>query len=281
MPTTLPQPGVHRQVPFNEYLRWPAVSKHDLDLVNRSPRHYQAAKLTPTETTPAMAFGSAAHTWILEPEKAPLEIAVRPNYDRRTKAGKEMAAEFDAGAFGKTIITEEDARHLAAMSAAVNQHKIAAKLIDDAIAIEASVLWQDERTKAMCRCRPDIIGKDYVVDLKTTYDASKDGFAKSVHKYRYQVQAAYYLDACMALNELPPESAFIFIAVEKKPPYGVAVYTLTKEDLDRGRFQYEKDLTRYAHCMQTGHWFGYSESINYIELPSYARNQIDNETGNV
>lgn len=272
--------GVHRDVPFSDYLRWDAVSKHDLDLIARSPAHFQAAKNAPVETTPAMAFGTAAHTWILEPKKAPMEVAVMPKYDRRTKAGKEAAAEFEAMSFGKTIVTEDDARHLAAMSAAVNSHKIAARLIDDATAIEASVLWKHERTGELARCRPDIIGPDYVVDLKTTFDASKEAFAKTVHKYRYQVQAAFYIDACTSLKALPPESAFIFIAVEKKPPYGVAVYTLTKEDLERGRFQYERDITRYHHCRETGHWFGYADSINYIELPSYARNQIDEITGN-
>lgn len=273
-------PGAHRDVPFKTYLSWDAVSKHDLDLVARSPAHYRAAKLTPQETTPAMAFGTAAHAWILEPETAASQVVVLPKIDRRTRDGKKQWEEFEMMHPNKTRITDEDARHLAAMAAAVNNHKIAGKLLNEKTATEVSVLWQDERTQAMCRCRPDLVANDIIVDLKTTYDASKAAFSHTMHKYRYHVQAAYYLDGCRAAGLVPEKSDFVFIAVEKKPPYGVAIYHLPFDDIERGRFQYERDLTRFAYAQKTGHWFGYSENIDTLELPYFARKEIDILTAN-
>jgi exodeoxyribonuclease VIII len=272
--------GAHADVPFKEYLSWEAVSKHDLDLVSKSPAHYRASKLTPTETTPAMHFGTAAHAWILEPETAARHVAIAPKIDRRTKDGKAQWAEFEMMHANKTHINSDDARHLSAMSAAVNNHKIAKELLKSRKGTEVSVLWQDPRTKSMCRCRPDLVTDNIIVDLKTTYDASKAAFMHTVHKYRYHVQAAYYLDGCRAVGLVPEVSDFIFIAVEKKPPYGVAVYHLAADDIDRGRFQYERDLTRYTYAFQHNHWFGYSESIDTIELPYFARKEIDILTAN-
>lgn len=273
-------PGVWPQMPFDQYLALPGVSKHELDLIARSPAHYQEAKLNPPETTPAMAFGTAAHTWILEPDEAPGQLLVAPKVDRRTKAGKEAWAEFEATAGARTIVSEEDARHLSKMSAAVHNHAAANTLLKARTYTEISVQWQDERTQALCRCRPDLLTSDFIVDLKTTFDASPAAFAKTVHKYRYHVQAAYYLDGCRAHGLVADNATFLFIVVERKPPYGVALYALPQDDLDRGRYQYERDLTRYAHCSKSGHWFGYSDSITYINLPSYARNEIDALTGN-
>lgn len=272
--------GLHKDIPFREYQRWPAVSKHDLDLVSRSPAHYQAAKQNPPETTPAMHFGTAAHSWILEPHKAPHEVAVRPKVDRRTAAGKEAAAEFEALSIGKTIISEEEASRLAKMAAAVSSSKLARSLIEKADHIEASLFVENQQFEVATRCRPDIIHHNLVVDLKTANDASPKAFASSMVKYRYHVQAAYYLDLCKAAGVVTDDAQFVFLVVEKMPPFGVALYSVRPDDIDRGRLQYERDLQRYAHCQKTGHWFGYSDSISYCDLPNWARNEIDNTYGN-
>ena len=273
-------PGVYRGLPFGNYLAMPGVSKHELDLVARSPAHLLASKEAPQEVTPAMQFGTAAHAWILEPDKAPDQVIVSPKVDRRTKAGKEAYAQFEAMAGARTVISEEDARHLAKMSASVNSHRLAGKLLREAKDIEVSCQWEDERTGVMCRCRPDAISGDFIIDLKTTFDASRPAFAGTLYKYRYHVQAAYYLEGCKRLGLVSEDAQFLFIVAERKPPYGVAIYALPTDDLDRGRFQYERDLTRYAHCVKTGEWFGYTETIDYINLPFYARKEIDLLTGN-
>lgn len=273
------QYGIHRDVPFEEYQSWEAVSKHQLDLIARSPKHYMTAKENPPETTPAMHFGTAAHAWILEPETAPNHVAVAPRADRRTKAGKEAWAEFEMMHAGKTLVSEQDARDIARMAAAVQDHPIASKLLREASHIECSALHAHAMGVDV-RCRPDMISGNVIVDLKTAVDASQAHFASSMHKYRYHVQAAFYLDIMQALDIVDLNAQFVFMVVEKKPPYGVAMYAVQPEDIDRGRLQYERDMRRYKYGLETGQWPGYTETIGYVPLPFYARKEIDTLTGN-
>lgn len=149
--------------------------------------------------------------------------------------------------------------------------------------------------------------KDIIVDLKTTEDASPEGFAKSMANYRYDVQHAYYMDGTrLALEQgkcTPPQKGtaelsvywidpvtgvlcrcrpdfwngypkrFAFIAVEKKPPHAVAVYVLDSDGVDIGRAQYQHDLRIYAECLRTNEWPGYGDKIQTISLPAWHANK--------
>lgn len=272
--------GIHRHVPFHEYQQWDAISKHDLDDMARSPAHFQAAQSKPQLVTPAMTFGTACHTMILEPQNACEEIAVMPKCDRRTKAGKEMAAEFKAASDGMAVITQEEYDRILEMRMAVDRHPVGGPMVKNARYIEASANWEDPSTGLRSRCRPDIVHDDLVVDLKTAMDAGRWAFASSMHKFRYHVQAAYYLDGLINLGVVSPNAKFIFLVVEKLPPHAVAIYAVQQEDIERGRLQYERDIIRYARCKKENHWPGYSEAIGYIDLPIFSRREIDALTGN-
>lgn len=64
------KPGIYTadQLPNEEYHALDAISKSDLDKINRSPAHYKYAKENPTPPTPAMERGTAVHMAVLEPE---------------------------------------------------------------------------------------------------------------------------------------------------------------------------------------------------------------------
>jgi exodeoxyribonuclease VIII len=108
---------------------------------------------------------------------------------------------------------------------------------------------------------------DFVVDLKTTEDASPEEFAKSCANYRYHVQDPFYRDGLAAVKRKP--RAFVFIAVEKKAPHAVGVYVLRAEDVELGRMQYRANLNRYAECLQSGKFPAYSEKVESLALPAW------------
>jgi exodeoxyribonuclease VIII len=99
-----------------DYHAHPAISKSHLDLIARSPLHYWARFLDPKrvipEPTPAMRIGSAVHTHVLELDKWDTEYTVAPDgLDRRTKAGKEAWAAFEAeSANGRTVLSRDGCR---------------------------------------------------------------------------------------------------------------------------------------------------------------------------
>jgi exodeoxyribonuclease VIII len=255
-----------------EYHARPEVSKSGLDLVHRSPLHYWNRYLNPDrepeDPTPAMMIGSALHTAVLEPHLFDDEYAVAPACDRRTKEGKMIWADFEQQAAGKTLLKAEDATNIELMSAAVRQHKAAGFLLRMPGRCEQSYFWTDETSGEKCKCRPDWHSEDRLIiaDVKTCEDASPGAFLrKAVFAYRYHVQAAFYSKGLGAKQ-------FIFIAVEKKAPYAVGVYTLPAELVERGWQEAQADLQRLAECRAANQWPGYGESIQELPLPAWLSN---------
>ena len=84
-------------MPADEYHSDPAVVGHSaLVSLLHSPKHYYADLQRGRKVTPAMEFGTAFHTQVLEPERFAVEFVVKPKFDLRTTVGKENSAAWDA-----------------------------------------------------------------------------------------------------------------------------------------------------------------------------------------
>lgn len=174
---------------------------------------------------------------------------------------------------GRIILNQDQWDQIHGMRDSVMDHLSASALLRAPGDAEMSVYWNDPETGVLCRCRPDYWRHDnVVVDLKTTEDASPEGFARSIANWRYDVQAAFYTDGIKSATGRDVR-AFVFIAVEKKPPYAVGVYVLDSASLELGRAQYRADLYVYAECVEDESWPGYSNRIETIELPAWHANK--------
>lgn len=247
-------------MPADEYHAHPAVSKSVLDKIARSPLHCRAyLDGERAEPTASMEFGTAFHTAVLEPQRYAEYYTVFSG-DRRTKDGK--AAYESILASGRSVIKADDADAILKMAAAIEHHPAARELLTSGQP-EISVFWRDDQTGLQCKCRPDWFRSDgIVVDLKTTDDASPEAFARSISTYRYHVQAAHYMEGTKA-------ERFVFVVVEKKAPYAVAVYELDQLSLEHGMMARRFDLALFDECMRNGRWPGYSEEIQPISLPAW------------
>lgn len=285
------KPGIYADISNEDYHAGEGISKSGLDLIHRSPAHYMAAKLAPREETPALVLGTAVHAAVLEPDRFLAEYVATPAFDRRTKAGREVFAEFQVENAGKTLIAQEQYETALAIRDAVYAHPVAKRLLVGGRA-EQSAYWEQEiaySNPMLCKCRPDYLRPDgLIVDLKTTEDARADHFLRSVVNYRYYVQQAWYQrglslacrgasteDGVMPTEALylseEGENAFIFLAVEKQPPYGIGVYLLPPELAEQGRIEMEQDLALYASCMRSGTWPGYAESVQVLDMPKWLK----------
>lgn len=252
-----------------EYHADPAISKSDLDLINRSPAYYKYVKENPIEQTAAMLLGSVFHKLVLERETFAAEYAVCPAVDRRTKAGKETYKSFvDVLHDDVEVITDDVYKAAQAMAESVKNHPIAARLLQGGQA-ELSYFWEENGVQ--CKCRPDYLRADIkcVIDLKTTQNASPESFVKASYDYRYHVQAAWYLRGLKACN-VNAEN-FIFIAVEKDPPYTVCVYAADELMIKLGNSEAGENLSTLCECMRSGNWYGYEETpiIHSLSLPDW------------
>lgn len=271
-PAKLPSIGLHRDVSYDDYARWDAVHHSILRHFNRTAAHAREAIVNPADSTVAQAEGWAAHLAVLDPDRFALECIAAPKFDKRTTTGKEGWAAFQAGNAGKTILTQDEHALCLRIRDAVWAHPTARELLMGAGANEVSALWTDADTGLAVKARLDrltsLAGWPVVMDLKTARNASPAAFARDVHFFHYHQQGALYLDGCDALAPHPRK--FVFVAVEKEPPYAVAVYELEQDAIDLGRDEYQKHLVAYARCIETNRWPGYPESMGYISVPSWA-----------
>jgi exodeoxyribonuclease VIII len=124
----------------------------------------------------------------------------------------------------------------------------------------------------MMRGRPDALGDNLIVDLKTAQDASPDAFARTAANFGYHAQAAYYLDGLRNLGYCDEQAVFLFVVVEKTPPFGVAVYALDDDAIEAGRAQYEDAWSTYRSCRASNNWPSYpgSQKIETLSLPRWA-----------
>lgn len=250
-----------------EYHAAPGISKSGLDRLARSPAHYLAYLREDRPETPALRTGRLLHSAILEPDS--LALAIGPDCDKRTKAGKEEWAKFEAQAMGSEIVTADESEQIRKMRDAAYTHPAARRLLFAPGQAEASGWWFDQTTGELCRCRPDYHRLDgIVVDLKTTEDAGP-AFKKSCANYFYHKQAAFYCDGVAAITgEMP--AGFVFVAVEKQAPFAVATYQLDAEALEIGRALYQRDLMTLAECKISRQWPAYSDKIETLSLPGWA-----------
>lgn len=243
--------GIYSDIPHDVYHSMrDYVSNSYLSRLDKCP----AAAKVPQEDTPAMLLGRAVHCYVLEgAEEFDKHFCVAPAVNKRTNGGKAAWAEFCAANPGKDVITADEYQMLIAMREAVYQHPFARMVLAEGLS-EQTVIWADSTTGIKCQCRPDRIpsnGVGVLVDLKTTGDAGERGFTHSVVNYGYARQSAFYLDGYNAATGADAD-AFIFIAVEKIPPYRVETYLLDPEFIRFGRYDYQRLLNIELQCREQG-----------------------------
>ncbi|SEJ07495.1 PD-(D/E)XK nuclease-like domain-containing protein [Nitrosomonas eutropha] len=262
----------------DEYHKRPEIGHSSLVRIMRSPAHYREYIKNPVEPTANMVLGSAFHSYLLEEEIFRRNFVVMPKFDRRTKEGKELALAWDAENSGKTGLTPEQIQTISEMSSSVRQHPGAASLLNHGLA-EISGFWIEKRTEISCKFRPDFLVLDRktnaitgIVDVKSCIDASADGFSKAIVNLGYDVQAPYYQDGLYELTGY--RVPFYFIAVEKEPPYAVAVYRTSDNVMEIGRKKYQAALQLLGWCKEHNTWPAYQPDgvIEEIDLPRWASN---------
>lgn len=261
-----------------EYRQHPAVSRSELWHIRESPLKFRYFKENPQEPTPALLFGQVFHKLALEPDTFQLEFIVAPEVNRRTKAGQQAWAEFLSEHADKTVIPAEMYTQAAEMCKALAAEPFAVKLLNGRR--EVPFFWVDDRTGEACKCRVDCLNTGYsqpiIVDVKSTTDASTAEFSKSAIKYGYDFQAAMYSDGVE--HNIMERPLFVFIAVEKDPPYAVNILQADELLIRRGCSLFREYMEIYHDCKQTGNWYGYlgkKNQINNLALPSWLAKEVE------
>ena len=294
--------GLHADIPAEEYHEIDRCSNSRLSLLEQSPAHAKEAMDNPKPSTKSQRIGTAAHTAILEPHLMEDVAAVAGQCSATTNSGSQCSysgkvrrngqwycgthdpGEDEAGeAYDGLVVSEDDHDDIQAMAEAVQEHEAASSLLDGALK-ELTVLFDWERIdtetgevvgELPCKARIDAFdaGQGLLVDLKTTRDASKEEFRRTLWNYGYFRQLAFYRFALEYASKYEAQACLI-IAVENEPPYGVAVYELSETTLRAGERQLEDLMKLYEKCWRTGEWPCYPEEVQGLELPSWAWDKL-------
>ena len=254
-----------------------AISKSRLANMSICPAYFKWCEDNPTEPSEDMVLGSAFHKIVLEPETFDKEFMIMPHFDRRTKEGRLGYENLMNKVQGEciTLITKEQYDTICGMRDSIMSNPYARKLINGNI--EQSMYFTDDLTKVECKCRPDVWRKvaDRVVitDLKSAKSVMPNDFMRDCVKYHYDLQTAMYRDGASKVLGVPKDNIdFVFIAVEKKPPYLLNIMQADTYVIQKGEADFREYIGTYAECKADGVFYGLNGKngiINTLSLPEY------------
>ena len=198
-----PTLGVHQGVPMELYHALDAVSASRLSDMKRSPAFCLHRQQTPSTPSEAMAFGTAAHTAILEPDEFEQRYALDPPPSeariaskdgdtaaawrgwRNTKEYNGLAAE--AAAKGGSLLSSEDWEACERIRENAMASPVAKVLRAEDAAAEVSIIAEDPEHGLLRKVRPDDLTPSarMIVDVKMARDVTPDGFARAAFSYGY------------------------------------------------------------------------------------------------
>jgi hypothetical protein len=252
-------------------------------LLSKSPAHaaMEHPKLggVKRESTAAMSTGTLVHMIMA---KQVDRIAVSFYDDFRTKEAR--AFRDSAIADGKLVVKSGAIADVMPLidnilsRAAVG---ITNTPFTDTAKHEVAAIWKE----AGCYCRAlfDVLnvtehGAD-IWDWKTTNDISDRGIEKAVAKYRYDIQAAFYL---RGLETLMPayrgRTSFIFVFVESEAPHTVRRVCLQPSYLQHANAKVAEAIDVWSHCLANNDFPLMPPDTLALELPAWLDDSEDEIT---
>ena len=200
------------------------LSYSSLKAFSVTPNHLVSYWNKERTSSAAMVKGSLIHTLILEPETFGDVYAIWNGGRRGTNAYKEFIAANE----NKEIIKPEELEEVKPIAELARKNILIKKLKG----AEELIEW--EFSGVPFKGFVDGYGEGFILDVKTTTDASPRSFLRDFVKYKYYWQAALYLHANRTLKLAGDNPDFFIIAVETSAPFNTQVYKVTPEFIDQG-----------------------------------------------
>jgi hypothetical protein len=256
---------IYKDIPNEDYHAGVGISSSYIRRFGQSQLHAIEHK---QESSPNLKFGTAAHALIVEGQEAFDKEVRMLTGSPYTKAYKEEKAEYEEQGF--IVLKEDDVNLIQSMKDSMVYEGNAYLNAKGKVA-EASIYWYEE--DVLCKCRPDMLcpplkepnsdNKIVIIDYKTTISCEPFSFNKSVKKYGYDMQAAWYRRGLLMAGYDVED--FVFIAQEKVHPYASKVFRITKEQMDFGWTMMESYLSDYKEY-QKGKPISIYNSPNVVDL---------------
>lgn len=262
---------------MTEYGEIKAINFSSLKNMAVSPLAYKYALTHPRPDTDAMRLGRVVHKMVLEPLRfndayevgGPINPGTGKEFGTDTNAWRKFVAALPPG---KEIISKAEFATASCILEAVRAHEDASEILAKDGAAEVPIVWQmqgDAHDSRIFKARPDWVPAGELWDLKTTKNPVPRAFGTSAAEYLYHVQMAFYSWGLSMVNGEPPKTVGLIVA-QSVPPWDVATYTFTDEQLAAGEAKFFAWLDRLAICEATNTWPGVAPKRQPLELPAWA-----------
>jgi len=237
-----------------------------------SPAHLKYANDTRGEEEKGehLIVGSAAHTYILEPDEFYSTYLIAPTSDKRKKEWKDFIKNIKDDERDKPILRQSDVDMFKGMVKSLRREGYGGRsrfnIYDGLIhnkdtKRELAIYTVDKKRGILLKLKADIFVKGIFFDLKTTKSANIDSFMKDAANMSYDLQAAFYMKVAGMAGKDP--KGFGFIAIEKTEPYFSSAVVLTAADVSLAEAETERLLDVYTNCIRTDYWYGYNGFDSY------------------
>ncbi len=261
---------VHPEIPFDEYREIDAVNSSRLNkLTNGSMRHFLADHSTDTAAT---NLGRVYHSLVLTPARFGGQYVLQGACEATTSKGSRCSKSAQAVFGGKGFCTihrpdaDPDQVEIVTSSVWDNAHRMmeatleldmASYLLDAAQDREICYVWREETSGMPCKALidADSSSEDAIIDLKTTREISPDGFRRSILRYGYHRQAAFYLNGALSVER--QRKNFFWIAQESVPPFDCVVYEPGPDMISQAAETLYRWLAQIGECRERDEWPGF------------------------
>jgi len=223
------------------------------------------------ESTPAMGLGSIVHGE-LAGEQSDYVLGNWDNY--RSKDAQ--AWRDGVVATGKTPVLERDVEAARPVVTAIRT-KAGAGISNDPFDArgnnEVTAIWKEG--EVYCRARYDRLlvdpnGYADLWDWKTTQDISPRAIERTIVKFGYHIQAAFYLRGLVAcLPAYRRRVSFNFVFVETEPPYAVRRVVLSPAFLAIGDKACRDAINQWQSAIKRNAWTVTHADTLELEPPAY------------
>lgn len=258
-------------MPESDYHPYAGISKSGLDLIRRSPAHYQARE-SKASTRP-MEIGRAIHCALFDRERFERDYVLAGTPNRTCSEYRQLKDLHGA----EYVLTQDEGDHIAGMQRSIYANAEARRVLESAGWSELSAFATDPETGALIRCRFDwITANGEAVDLKKTRDAREWAFSRAIYEYRYHVQQMFYGHVYRLITG-DMLKRFALLAVEDQPPFANVLYDMDATSEAIGAEEMREDLAHYAECYGRDHWPAYEPTSAVIGLPAWVVNRYEDE----
>jgi hypothetical protein len=239
-------------------------------LLDKSPMHAMYEKTVKKDHSRARELGSLIHTLVLEPEEVEARYGVYDG-DFRTKEAKAMKADFESR--GITVVKSDVMAQAESCRDALKSHLQYNKLFGEG---KAEVSLFAAVNSVLVKSRPDFwnTNKGWMIDLKTSVDASPKVIGRKITDLGYHLQACLALRVYEAVFE-KPANAYLWVFVEPEAPHGITIAEMNKEMKQLGDAVLDKALALYEKCLETGKYQGYDPNVLKVSPSPWDWNKVD------